>query len=159
MTHLTQNSDDLACELFKEFARFEYALKAAGYYRFDERRDQLLVLWREFAKEQSVELYFSKQHAGDLGEAISDLCQNPPKKQVDKLRWRTSTESGEISERICAYIRRVRNNLFHGSKSNEDWLNRKRSEELLRHSLTVLHGLLKASPEVAKAYREINHQR
>lgn len=154
MNQLTQSIDNLACEFFKEFARFEYALKAAGYYEFNNRRDYLVVKWADFAKTQTVVSYFSKQHFGDLGNAISYLCQNPPKKQVDELRWKDCEKSGELSEQLCEYIRRVRNNLFHGGKSNEDWINRNRSKQLIHHSLTVLRAFLDASTEVAKAYSE-----
>lgn len=52
------------------------------------------------------------------------------------------------SDLVLLYVRRIRNNLFHGGKFNGHWFEPKRSEELLRHSLTILRGCLAASKEV-----------
>jgi len=148
-----QSSDKLACMFFAEFARLEYALKIAEYYRFDHRRDQLIVEWTRFAKERSVVLFFNRQHDGDLDAAIQYLLEEPPKKQIDNLRWQDCPASEEISEQLCEYTRRIRNNLFHGGKCNEDWRNRMRSEQLMRHGLTILKAFVNASPRLAEAFR------
>jgi len=58
------------------------------------------------------------------------------------------------SDLVLQYVRRVRNNLFHGGKFNGRWFEPERSAELLIHCLTILNACLEVSPEVGEAYRQ-----
>jgi hypothetical protein len=143
--------NELFLKLFKMFARFEYALKAAGYH---EGNGEANPNWRKFA--ESIPDVFDNPSTTELQTAINYLEQHPPKKQVVKdnvLEWKVSVPSTNLkSDLILLYVRRVRNNLFHGGKFNDRWFAPERSQELLCHSLTVLQACLDASPEVKKAY-------
>ena len=147
--------DRLALELFLTFARFEYALKAAG---FCERRrdDRASADWTTFA--QSVSDLLNNPPAPDLQEAIKYIVDEPPKKQIIRdgtLGWRDGlppTQPGNQADLVLVLVRRVRNNLFHGGKFSHHWFDPERSELLLKHSLTILLGCLAASPEVHAAF-------
>jgi len=53
---------------------------------------------------------------------------------------------------VLAYVRRVRNNLFHGGKFNGHWFEPQRSGELLTHSLCILRGAIDLHAEVSEPY-------
>ena len=110
----------LAAEFFREFARFEYALKATGFHKGEglAKAD-----WREFAL--SVEEHFKTPKSDELSVAVEFLEEEPPMKQViksGKLEWESSKPSTDSRvDRLLIYVRRVRNNLFHGGKFNGHW--------------------------------------
>ena len=112
--------NELSLELFRMFARFEYALKAAGYH---EGNGEAKPDWRRFA--ESIPDIFDNPSTLELQTAIDYLEQHPPKKQVVKdnvLEWQVSRPSTNLkSDLILLYVRRVRNNLFHGGKFNNRW--------------------------------------
>jgi len=141
----------LATDLFRTFARFEYALKAAGFHTGDGAAD---ANWREFAV--SVAPLFDEPQGEDFKEAIAYILEHPPNKQIVEngvLRWHASVPQTDLqSDRVLIYVRRVRNNLFHGSKFNGCWFEPQRSGELLQHSLTILNACLVASEPVNEAY-------
>jgi hypothetical protein len=91
-----------------------------------------------------------------LGEAVRFILAQLPKVQMVNaaggLEWADVPEVGPTSRQLLLYIRRVRNNLFHGGKFNGRWFAPERSEPLMRHSLTVLRACLEASPKVKDAY-------
>jgi hypothetical protein len=81
---------------------------------------------------------------------------NPPKKQVyanNVLQWRVVAPQAENeNDLILLYVRRVRNNLFHGGKFNGRFFDPERSTELLKHSITVLMAAIIMSPVMLEAY-------
>lgn len=141
----------LAVRLFKEFARFEYALKAANFHNGDGDAEPN---WRNFAL--SVEDALTHPQSDALREAIKYMLTHPPKKQVIRagaLDWDTVVPNANSrADLVLLYVRRVRNNLFHGGKFSGRWFDPERSEELLRHSLVILEACLAASPQVREAY-------
>lgn len=143
--------DRLATELFRTFARFEYALKAAGFHNGDGRAQ---ANWRSFA--ETVTELFDDPQEDSVKHAIAYMLEYPPNKQVVKdgaLGWDAAVPQTDLqSDRVLLYVRRVRNNLFHGGKFNGRWLAPQRSSELLQHSLTILHACLAASKQVNEAY-------
>jgi hypothetical protein len=143
--------DNLAVELFRMFSRFEYALKTTGFHTGE---GDAKPNWRDFAL--SIETQMENPNSPELREAIEYMLQNPPKKQIIRnglLKWsNTKVNTGSRADDILLYVRRVRNNLFHGGKFSGNWFAPERSEELLRYSLIILHACLEASPQVAMAY-------
>jgi hypothetical protein len=111
--------DALSIEFFKEFARTEYALKAAGWLRTGPKRDAHPD-WDRFAREVGERLIKVLEEGG--GEAVTYLTQNPPKKQIvddDGLAWEQSELADHPEgQRLLIFLRRIRNNLFHGGKFN-----------------------------------------
>jgi len=140
-----------AVEMFRLFARFEYALKAAGFHngRGDAKPD-----WRAFA--ESVARNFEQIDDKAFAEAVAYIKARPPKKQIIKdglLEWDESAPKTDLeADCLLIYVRRVRNNLFHGGKFNGRWFAPERSDVLLRHSMTILRACLNASPAVKKAF-------
>jgi hypothetical protein len=133
----------------------EYALKAAGYLTkgSGEKRDAKPD-WDRFAKQ--VRAVIERSADPDLAEAVAYILKYPPKKQVvidDKLAWdATPPNSGSQAERVIIYVRRIRNNLFHGGKFNGHWFAPERSGKLMRYGLTILKACRDAEPQVKEAY-------
>jgi len=143
--------EHLAIDMFHTFARFEYSLKAAGFHNGDGPAE---ANWRKFA-EQAAALFDDPQGEA-LNEAITYILNHPPKKQVVAnalIDWSEAAPQTNLrSDLVLIYVRRVRNNLFHGGKFNGRWFEPQRSEELLRHSLTILRACLAASEDVGRAF-------
>lgn len=133
--------DQLASEFFKEFARSEYALKAAGFHNgkdngsIDAKAD-----WSKFAKK--VEALIQAPDSAELSAAVDFLFNQPPKKQMicnGKLRWCDVPPNQKLkADDLLIYVRRVRNNLFHGGKFNVDWGDPERSAQLIQNSLVII---------------------
>lgn len=149
--------DQLAATMFRVFARFEYALKAADFF-FEDRYGNAKPDWKKFAKVDEVIRLFENPQDQELAEAIKYMNEHPPKKQVIEngvLAWSEDPPNTNLeSEQILLYVRWVRNNLFHGGKfSVSGWDAPERTSMLLKHSLSILHACLDASPKVNEAYR------
>lgn len=143
--------DALATRMFRTFARFEYALKATGFNTGD---GDAKANWTTFA--QSIPSAFDEPLKEGLREAIAYMFEYPPKKQIvenGKLYWRDVPARTHLrSDQLLIYVRRVRNNLFHGGKFNGHWFEPQRSEMLILHSLLILEECLKVSSPVREAY-------
>lgn len=146
-----EHPDELVFHFFKEFARFEYALKAAG---FNYGEGEAKPNWDTFAA--SVRPTFESVQSQTLKDAVTYILTNPPQKQVvknGKLDWnRGLCKSPHKADKLLVYVRRVRNNLFHGGKFNGHWFAPQRSEKLMRHSLTIIEACLNASEDIKEAY-------
>lgn len=146
-----QHLDKLAGELFHVFSRTEYSLKASGFNNGDGVAE---VNWRKFAL--AVEELIANPRSQELKEAIEFIMGAPPKRQVIRggvIVWEQSRPNTDSkADELLIYVRRVRNNLFHGGKFNGHWFSPERSEDLLRHSLVVLSSCIEAIPDVRGAY-------
>jgi hypothetical protein len=112
--------DQLAFRFFKMFARFEYALKAAGFHRGD---GEAKPNWDDFAK--IVNDIFDNTQNKLLKESITYMLHTPPKIQYLRnglLEWQDRPVKGDTAHKLLLYIRRVRNNLFHGGKFTDSGL-------------------------------------
>lgn len=151
--HLTCHPrlDELAENLFKVFSRTEYALKASGFNNGDGAAE---ANWRNFAL--ATEDLIVNPYSAELREAINFIFNVPPKKQVivgGIIQWVVSEpQTNSQADKLLIYVRRVRNNLFHGEKFNGHWFEPERSEPLLRHSLTILIECVESVPSVREAY-------
>jgi hypothetical protein len=148
---MTKAFDQLASEMFRTVARFEYALKATGYHDGDGNAD---ANWRKFAA--SVPNLFENPADQSLVDATRYILCHPPKKQIiasGKLGWSdVEPDSNGRVDLILLYVRRVRNNLFHGGKFAGGSLPPERDELLLRHSLKILEACRSASQKIRDAY-------
>ena len=151
MLDLEAQFNKLSIDMFRVFARFEYALKAAGFHHGAGRAEPN---WEKFAR--SIGSTLDEPDTKKLQEAVQYILEHPPKKQViknDKIDW-YEVEPDHISrtELILLFVRRVRNNLFHGGKFHGHWFEPVRDYDLLRHSLIILRACLAASGPVGNAY-------
>lgn len=147
--------DALAVLMFRQFSRFEYALKASGH--LPDRDGSAEADWDGFARDVHLGLVSRLKVDPSLGEAVDYLMNFPPKKQVirhRRLDWEDiPANCGTSTEALLVYVRRVRNNLFHGGKFSERWIDPERSERLIRASLEVLNACLRLSRRVRDAYQ------
>lgn len=146
-----QHLDDLAGKLFHAFSRTENALKASGFNNGDGPAG---ADWRKFAL--AVEDLIANPLSPELQKAIDFFFDAPPKKQVivdGVIQWQVSVpQTDSRADKLLIYVRRVRNNLFHGGKFNGRWFEPERSEPLLRHSLIILSACVESVPSVREAY-------
>jgi hypothetical protein len=145
-THLLahMNADkEAVCNFFAAFSRFEFALKKAGYA---SGGTQVSADWDRLAA--VLRPHFDPKRTAELTEAVDYLVQCPPKKQVlhaGALNWVDSPQpqNDPVLLSLLVYVRRIRNNLFHGGKySGSPTIDPDRDTTLLRHGLTVLDECL-----------------
>lgn len=144
---------DLLFEFFLTFARFEFALKAADFVTGDLREAR--PDWPSFGA--SLDLGMARRDP-NCAAAVDYLVLHPPWRQVviaNGLAWDSTVGFTRLDrmDQVLDLIRRVRNNLFHGGKFNDEVHSGPgRNELLLRHSIAVLHRCLELSPSVAARY-------
>ena len=145
--------DEKSFEFFKLFARTEYSLKAAGFHCGN---GNATANWENFAL--SIDEKFTSVTTDGFKKAVKYIKEHPPKKQIisnDSIEWLTTLPQSKCeADLILLYIRRVRNNLFHGGKFNGHWFEPERSEELITHSITILHKAVSLSVNVKTAFGE-----
>lgn len=146
---------NLAVTFFYDFARFECALKAAGYYSLSQAYgDEISAAnWEKFANEVSEEFDQLLATDGALFESVEYLINEPPRMQIvdsgKKLGWKDRPETSGSKARKCSiYIRRVRNNLFHGGKFDDAWIPPDRNEKTITHALKVMDAFLSLNANV-----------
>ena len=160
-----QTSVDAALLLnfFLTFARFEFALKNADFFKKpgypidpadppDAQPD-----WDRFAV--SIRDVFNPDSRSALRDACDYLLLNPPEREVVMngpcLMWerRSPPEHLSSAERVILCVRRVRNNLFHGGKfTTQPVPTLDRNEGLLRSSLVILDECMTLSTPVSAKY-------
>ena len=144
--------NELAQEMFVTFARFEFALKAATYRNSD---GPVQADWTTFAQSEPVCSLIDELSADDHS-AVTYIVSHPPKKRIvcdGQLAWSDAQPTtNPLADRVLIYVRRVRNNLFHGDKFNPAWTEPERTGHLLKASLDILHHCLDVSPQVRDAY-------
>lgn len=153
---------DLLLNFFLTFSCFEFALKSSGMCRPPGRNDDPNMGyraepdWDNFAR--SLRDSFQTTSSPRLAEACHYLLLNPPWREVvanGTLMWDAAAENDALSdiEKLIRYIRRIRNNLFHGGKfSTLPVLNRRRNAELMEYSLVVLEECLRLSDPIRAEY-------
>ena len=144
--------DDLVHNFLLFFARFEYAMKRAGFLKGDEKKAE--ADWDKLAVD--LRATFGTSTSVKFNEAVEYLCKHPPKKQIvieGKLDWAAARQdqSESKSQYVLRLVRSVRNNLFHGGKFPEPTgpiAESARDRELLKHSLSVLTGCVGLEPRL-----------
>lgn len=100
---------------FATFARFEYAMKRAGYLKYEKPGTSAEAGWDAFAK--------------DLGAAFFDQCKSLPELEVlfvapprllkvdtgAAVSWKKARAVNSAGD-FFQVIKDIRNNLFHGEK-------------------------------------------
>ena len=133
---------ELTLEFLGTFARFEYALKRAGYVQGDDKR--VSADWDRFAREIAT---LDPAFLAPVLECCEYLQEHPPKKQVlrdRRLQWvlRGGGAGSAVGE-IILNVRTVRNNLFHGGKFPEGPVDEPfRDRQLVTDCIAVLDCLL-----------------
>jgi hypothetical protein len=130
---------ELACEFFAVFARFEFALKEAGYV-YVNRFKRAAPDWDRFASEAGAKLQVPA--GSELDAAVAYLTDAPPQVQTSAQGWSEVPLRGDVSvARALDAVQRVRNNLFHGGKHTPHSAPG-RDEKLVRLALVILSACL-----------------
>jgi hypothetical protein len=142
----------LTADFFFCFARFEYAIKICGYHN---QSGDIKPDWTRFA--EHMKPIFENPKSDSLSKAIQYYVDYPPKKQTvtdGDIQWKDSPiNTGTTASKMMIYIRRVRNNLFHGGKFKGSYLaDPERSEDLMRYALTMLDACLSNDDDLTQAY-------
>ena len=152
---------ELILEFFLSFSRFEYALKACNFINGNSR---IAVNWDKYiatissAFDQTLNKELDETLNKELDEAINFIMTKPPKIQrsiKNKLIWelRIFPKNTSSIKKLRLHITDIRNNLFHGSKLDEN-LNpaTSRNYNLLNSAIIVLNNWLELSPDVKKYF-------
>jgi len=158
-----RTSRRLLLKFFLNFSRFEYALKASGYFQRGRLNRQNFPAppdakpdWNRFG--ESIKNTFKMDQNDELQRACQYILDNPPMKQVivnDSIAWETPVrpQSQSDVEFLLRMVRSVRNNLFHGAKHNiELHEDIQRTELLLDNGLIILRECLRLSPQVKNEF-------
>lgn len=164
----TRANRELLLEFFLTFSRFEYALKAIGFFKKPDpekyepaKPPSAEPDWSTFRV--SLRNIFQTNRTKTLKHACEYLLDNPPWKQVLsknadwKVAWETPArpENETEVEFLLRMVSYVRNNLFHGGKHGiEVHEDTGRTEALLRNSLIVLEECLVLVPQLRQAFDE-----
>jgi len=141
-------------EFIFTFMRFEYALKGSQYFMAnstDAKAD-----WGRFSTD--ISLTFDKNKSTHLRQSVDFLLNDPPEKQVidngSLVFSNVLSQYPYDTQNLDVYIRRVRNNLFHGSKftQNNDL---PRDLELINASLIVLKEWVEILPDVSEKFHKL----
>lgn len=126
------------------FSRFEYALKRENYATGDQR--SVAANWDKLASDLNG--VWNADRTPELRTTVDYFINQPPKKQTlqnNSLEWTDSVLPQHEPElkRLLTYVRRVRNNLFHGGKFNTGPVPApERDTVLITNSLIVLDECL-----------------
>ena len=131
--------DLLAFRFFKLFARYESRLKEQQYFKVVHGSD-IELEWDRFARDvigkNFLDLLGSSRFAAEY------ILEHPPKRQSvghhGRIEWTDVPATDKSVQALFGHLRRMRNNLFHGAKFGDDWVDPERSEKLLSSGLAVL---------------------
>jgi hypothetical protein len=148
---------ELAIAFFIQFARFEYAMKKAGFHtpNGDANWDGLFKMGSPIDKLTSA----YKHHPDEeFKEAVDYYLTQSPEKQFlenNKIIFKKNDlGNAPIFEKLSVFIRRVRNNLFHGGKFARAGClqNPPRDMALISHGLVILNACIQAEQNLWEFY-------
>ncbi len=118
---------------FATFARFEYALKRAGYLKYEKPGTTAEAGWDQFSADLGPDFYAQCKELGEL----QVLFVAPPRLlKVDGNRsvtWKKARAVNSVSD-FLQVIKDVRNSLFHGEKQ----VHSERDNQLINAAQVVL---------------------
>ncbi|MBP2489003.1 hypothetical protein JOH50_004730 [Rhizobium leguminosarum] len=137
----------MAVEFFALFSRLEFALLASGYSGGEEG-ENAWVIWDSFA--QDLHSSFFREARDD--PSLSILFEEPARKLVRHANggcvFQDCAAPKDAAE-LIVQVRRIRNNLFHGSKVNFQ----ERDSQLVHAAIGVLRQLLDALDKDRKTWK------
>ena len=140
---MVEKQPDGADCLFRVMMRLEFALKKRKFLRRNRRYAD--VDWKKFAKHLGEQFFEDVKESG----IAPDLIHSPPNRQIVNdtrdLDWEPATEVSNIKGLIFA-LKGVRNNLFHGAKSDDS--DGERNVALIRNALCVIDSILQHDHEL-----------
>ncbi|MCK1580650.1 hypothetical protein IVB03_13930 [Bradyrhizobium sp. 168] len=156
MPHLDELLNGLESSLvltfFATFARLEFAMKYAGYLKRVENAPVAEASTTTLARRLGP-AFFEKLRVNDDAKM---LIEDPPKNlfvQADRsLRFGPAASPLNSTQELLNAVWRVRNNLFHGNKTNPG--DRERDTALITAALAVIQAVLESDSALAAAFDE-----
>lgn len=141
-----QEIEQLACDFFILFSKFEYALKQLGHFKAYSVKDPRVTLqWSDFEKRKEVKAALDAAPK-DVQNAINFLVKTPACRQIvknGKVTW--EDRPNPDTKTVIEVIKTVRNNLCHGGKYDGQWAppfaQGSGSKQHLKNSITVLNHI------------------
>ena len=149
----------LVFEFFFVFSRLDHALLKLGYF---QRQGEVKPAraesdWTRFANDHDDR--FLANNSPELQKAVLYYLEEPPKKQVvenQHLGWLPAEpdRNSRQLDRLLIFVRRVRNNLFHGEKMEQllGGSDLQRDRSLLENGLVILYACLALDEELKKVF-------
>ncbi len=146
-----------------DFSRFEYALKRAGYVQPRGSSIDAQVDWPKFDRRNANAFRHEVEEASNdrLAKAVHFLTSDPPMKLVvledggiKKLYWKMAVPQGSILDKLLVFVRRVRNNLFHGEKPETLLGGSKRGLQLIESSLEIISVCISLDATVKRYFEK-----
>jgi hypothetical protein len=150
--HRVDFDRELVFKFFIVFSLFEYALKEARLRRSGSNAEPD---WDAFT--DSIEQSFGPNKSNELNTAVAYIFSDPPKQQVNmngqmNFEPRDPVNGNSEVRKLSVYIRRIRNNLFHGGKFQYD---RPRDTFLIKYSLIILEEWAGLNPDVQRILHNV----
>lgn len=154
---------DIAVAFFTQFARFEYAMKAAGFFRHPVKHEwetlKSKVHWDTLANDPAIKAALERPQSDALKSAIAYFAEYPPHNQLIKAPGVVVFEPREAVQKISSNellirVRCIRNSLFHGGADNPEryQADRDRLTRLMEEGLVILDACLQAHEGLRSAY-------
>lgn len=136
-------------EFFIKFSRFEYALKTNGYHK---QRNGILIEtnFDKFAKK-----YQRTSLPLELKNFLIFLNNDPVGKLTINGNYQKNPETGSDILQLLNYLRRIRNNLFHGVKypNLSRYEQGSRGERLINDGIKSINFLVRLDEHVYTTYK------
>ncbi len=160
---------EIGKSFFHLFGMFEYALKANGYCVSSSTSNCFVrgADWDNFFLENHLLLDIEQYDNFLIKDDMKYVLENPPKQQFldseSKLVWmdKVYPSRGRNSipdfKKIHLYIRRVRNNLFHGGKFRGHYFESpERSRTLINCCTNILKHVVDSHEGLKSAFEGCN---
>ncbi|MGO4352615.1 hypothetical protein AB4Z25_11840 [Rhizobium sp. RAF36] len=135
----------LSNKLFRIFARFEFALKMAGFAEM--RRGKVEIAWDRFSNSVAIGPAFL-QHLRDHNICPTILDAPPKADLIENGSYGFEQQVGKPNciQDLFGAVRRVRNNLFHGGKYFDD--DKRRNRLFVREAIAILLLAAEKHPDI-----------
>lgn len=151
---------EVVANFFIDFSLFEFAMKKMGVSSglLIGNEQGANADWENLAKRgEIISVFKDRKRDGDFDKAIAFYLSRPPEKQVvigDNLKFQPRPEGGSEPHQVLFYLRRVRNNLFHGGKFVDEMIgDPTRDFEFIKHGNCLLYTCLDAIPDMNKTFQ------
>ncbi|WP_196893594.1 hypothetical protein [Aureivirga marina] len=145
---------ELIEKFFITYSRFEFALKQVEKYRKKNGKGIVEPNWEKFYSENDSIMNFEiNENLKDSKEYLENYSPNSQFiNDAKEVIWRNSSINNTGNDRVRIYISIIRNNLFHGGKSNN--LHLERNKKLIESALIILDYLLELDPVVKNKFNQ-----
>lgn len=134
-----QDMRNLAFDFFYWFSRFEFALKEKRFLKNEVIGARADPSWDKFVKVHRAAYTVSPAAEALLAEKPRRQIVGDPEHDFEDVPFSPNTPD---LDKVVAYVKTVRNNVFHGGKHGHDqWDDPARMRRLLKLTITVLAEL------------------